>query len=145
MIDQYALRVAARSRLTADGTLTGLVEGVFGPRVPSTVTWVKPVISLGVQAVARDSLGYGLEAADIRLRLMVFAKGAGAGVGAFSPLYAVLSRADVVLLSSALSVSGHQLVQFEWNSGIPEADPVDENGVPRLQVGSLYKVKVTKP
>lgn len=140
--DVNALKIAYRARLIGDAALLGMVEAVVNGAVPGSVTWAKPVLEYGVQSDVPDrGNGYGQEGLDLLFRLLCHARGSAPGIGSFDECYAVLNRAHVVLTSSPLVVSGQTVWRLARVGGIPEARPVDESGVPRLQVGALYQVR----
>jgi hypothetical protein len=140
VIDIDAIKVGLRQRLTADAPLTALIGGVFNLNIPATVDWSKPVIEYGIQSDTQDAgNGYGQFGLDVLVRLMVMGKGAAPGVGSMSPLYAALARADVALLATPFTTGGTWYLQRA--GGIPESAPADDEGYPRMQVGSLYRVR----
>ncbi len=143
MIDETALKVALRSRLTGDTTLMTLVEGVFNLDIPSTVRWAKPVLEFGIQADTEDGT-YGTRGQDLRVRLMAHARGGAPGVGSSDAAIAALVRADVVLTATPLPVTGQTVWRLWRIGGIPEASPVDEQGHRRYQVGSVYECRIVE-
>lgn len=141
MIDLNALAIAIRSRLIADSTLMGLVEGVWRGAVPSTWTGTLPAVETGVQSETGEDW-YNDDASDILVRLMVHDKSSAPGVGSYDRAYTALIRADIVLTSAPLVVPGHSVMAFYRSGGIPESMPADDDGYRRPAVGNLYRVRI---
>lgn len=142
MIDVTALKTAIRSRLIADPDVAADTGGVYSLVIPATVTWTRPVIEYGIQAETADSLGYGVDASDIRLRVMAHDRGPAPGVGSMDGCYRALNDADAALTGAPLTVSGQTVVQFRRVSAVPETAPADDDGYLRMSAGLLYRVQV---
>ena len=142
MINITTLITAVRTRLTGDVTLAALVTGVWHGVIPATVTWAKPAIEIGLQAETRDAAGYGTDASDVVLRLMVHGRGSDPGVGNFDAVLAALHRADLALTTLPLTVSGHQVYTFRRSGSVPPAAEADAQGYLRMSAGNLYRVRL---
>lgn len=142
MIDLQAIKVALRGRLTADATLMALVGGVFNLYIPATVTWSKPCLEYGVQAMTEDREGasYTQRAEDVRIRLMAHDKGDAPGVGSLADAYAALRRAETTLLATPFTTGGTWFCRYV--DGIPETSQSDDAGYPRMSVGRIYRLRV---
>ena len=142
MINLNDLMTAVRIRLKSDATLTGLIGDVYRGAIPSVAIWSKPNMEIGIQADTQNQqTSYQTRTQDLLVRLMAHDKGSKPGVGRYDRCYAVLVRAETVLLATPMTVSGMTIVDIRRDSGIPEAMPFDDAGYRRMQVGSLLRVR----
>lgn len=143
MINLNTLMIAIRTRLKADVTLATIIGDVYRGAVPSTATWAKPNLEIGVQAdMQNQQTSYGTRTQDVIIRIMAHDKGEKPGIGSYGRCYAALTQAEAVLFATPLTASGMTIVDFRRDSGIPEAMPFDTQGYRRMQVGTLLRLRI---
>ena len=125
-LDTFSLQEALYSRLNGDGTLCGLVEGVFDG-VPDDINL--PIVTLGV-GTTTDNAMKDLDARDYVFSIDVYSSYRG-----MKETKTIMSRVYDLLHNHDLSVSGANLITLrcEFTTQVIEGDGVIRHGIMRFR------------
>tara|TARA_R100001510_G_C7656992_1_gene217901 strand:- start:2610 stop:3008 length:399 start_codon:yes stop_codon:yes gene_type:complete len=125
-LDTFPLQEALYSRLNGDGTLGGLVEGVFDG-VPDDNTL--PIVTLG-EGTTTDNAMKDLDARDYVFNIDVYSSYRG-----MKETKTIMQRVYELLHDHSLSVSGANLITLrcEFTTQVIEGDGVIRHGIMRFR------------
>ena len=125
-LDTFSLQEALYSRLNGDGTLGGLVEGVFDG-VPDDNNL--PIVTLG-EGTTTDNAMKDLDARDYVFSIDVYSSYRG-----MKETKTIMQRVYDLLHNHDLSVSGANLITLrcEFTTQVIEGDGVIRHGIMRFR------------